>query len=235
MDRTITLGSTAICFVWLLAVASFGSTIACSSLSCVMESSDLALAAVAQALALQAVVGQTQPSRAVVRLTDAALALATGLAPYSVAGSLHNYLALALFMLRVFRGIQTPMLGFHYVLALQAARVFGLLYLHGYACEYVLPEICSFAIWTTLVPWVALWIQFGFVISGILSIVLLDASGPSRRWQATVFVATAVLSGSYAVIGVVHGSLPGAVLFALAVGFDAYLARRLAFPVAPQP
>lgn len=227
MDRTITHGWTAVCFVWLLAVASLGSTTDCSSLSCVMESSDLALAAMAQALALQAVLGQSQPGGTVVRLVDATLALATGLAPYSVAGSLHNYLALALFMLRVFRGIQTRVLGFYYILAMQSARVLSLLYLHGYACENVLPEICSFAAWTTFDSWIALWIQFGFVISGIFSIVLFDTSIPSRRWQASVFVMAAAFSGVYVVVAILHRSIWGGGLFALAVSFDTYLAHRL--------
>lgn len=224
----LSAGFTGVCVVWLFGVALVGASTNCSTLSCVMDSNDLAFAAVVQVLALQSVIGFCAPAgRAWIRPVDVALSLGTGLAPYSVAGNLHNYLALALFMLRVFRGISRTSLGFVYVLCLQAARVLGVVFLHGYGCQNVLPEFCDYATWATLSPPVALWVQLGFVLTGIVSIVFVDGGRPARRWQGVPFLATAALSAGFALYGLARGKWLGSALFATAVAFDAYIAHRL--------
>ena len=152
----------------------------------------------------------------------------TGLASYSVGGALHNYLALALFLLRVFRGIRRAELSLAYVLSLQASRVLGVVFLHGYGCRNVLPELCEYAAWGMLPSVAALWVQLGFVLSGTVSIVLLSVKGaPAARWQGSVFLATAAMSAGYAALGLGRAEWAGAFLFGVATAFDAYLSQRL--------
>lgn len=215
---------------WLFGVAFAGSFTDCSTLSCVMDQSDIALAAVAQVLALQAFIGQLELTGNVTKVTrfaDAFLALGTGLAPYSVAGTLHNYLALALFLLRVFQGIQRTKLSFNYVMSLISARALGIVFLHGYGCHRVFPELCTYAAWPILPSYISIWVQFGFAVSGITSIVLVKSEAPVTMWQGFAFVTTALYSSIYGVVGLINGQVWGALLFFTAAAFDSYLARRL--------
>lgn len=225
MLRTLT----AVSSLWLIGIATYGSVwTECASISCVMDGHDLALAAGAQSLALQAVVGYGGDDRRLAAV-DAALALTTGLAPYSLAGDAHNYLALALFLVRVYRGIRRPRLGLVYVAVLTLARLFGAVYLHTYACSGVFPD-CSYALWTrTVAPGLALWVQTAFILSGVVSIAFVDDDQrPELRYQSVPFVVAFVASAAYAVAGVANASLLGTALFATGAFFDMYFARRLA-------
>ena len=219
---------TALSAIWLFGVAFAGSFFTeCSTLSCVMGTNDLALAAMAQVLAFQAFIGQHEIKSLGVKTLDVTLALGTGLAPYSVAGSLHNYLALALFILRVFHGIQRSELKFNFINSLIVARVLGIVFLHGYGCQRVLPELCLYASWPLIPSFMAIWIQFGFALSGIVSIVLVNGKKNATQWQRLVFIATACYSAVYGILGLSQGAFGGFVLFALAAVFDSYLSWRL--------
>jgi len=214
--------------IWLFGVACAGSFFTeCSTLSCVMGKNDLALAAMAQVLAFQAFIGQHKMNNLGVKTLDMTLALGTGLAPYSVAGNLHNYLALFLFILRVYHGIQRSELKFNYITSLIIARVLGIVFLHGYGCQRVLPELCLYASWPLLPSYIAIWIQFGFALSGMVSIVLVNGKKDATQWQRLVFIATACYSVVYGIIGLAQGAFEGFVLFALAAVFDCYLFWRL--------
>lgn len=220
-----------ISLAWLALICLYGiAATDCASLSCVMTSNDIARAAGAQAFALQAVsswslrpvLGVPRP----VAVFDSALALVTGLAPTS--GTLHNYLVLSLLLLRVVVGIRSRRgLNRWYVASLQVARVAAALYLHGYACVNVLPELCEYAELFIMPPNVAVLIQTVFVGSLASSLLLVNRPESSHRTQSIVFVLTAVVSAWYVVLGWTEQSWAGSVLFGVAAVSDAYISWRL--------
>lgn len=207
----------------------------CSSLSCVMNSNTLALTAGAEALALQAAFGwqmqETIQLSRVVACLDVGLALSTGMASYRVAGGLHNYLALALFSLRVAVGIQVAGatgLGRVYVGVLLLNRMCSLVYLHTYGCSHVFPELCAYAVVARLPARVELAIQFLFVATGATSTLFVTpVQRCASKLQAVFFGVAALLSGVAAVYGVVRRQPLGLPLFALSGAFDAYFARKI--------
>ena len=163
---------------------------------------------------------------------DISLLLALAILSSDVAPTVHNYVALSFIIVRVILiiSISTQGKGFDF-LALYLVvclRSFSQIFMFGYACPKVIPEVCeSISAGIPLSQSAALFVEAGTVVCG-LGYMIIAADTPSGWKSDSVLPATLVIGlfGNL-LIALLGWSLPSLLLLAGGSTIDAALAFRL--------
>lgn len=221
----------------LLVALTIANASQCATVSCATDNGEVSDRVSTMSLTMHAI-GSTfvwMRKRALAGLAsmDISLLLALAILSSDVASTVHNYVALSFIIVRVVLIISTgtsqggglDILALYLVVCL---RSFSQMFVFGYACPKVIPEVCeSISASSPLSQSAALLVEAGMVVCGLGYMVIAVDTRPEWKSDRVFPAALAIALVGNLLIALLGASLTSALLLAVGSSIDAALAFRL--------
>lgn len=240
LDNTLDTGLVAqVCLggsLALLLILTVANASECATVSCATDNGELSDRTSSVALTFHAIGSASlwAQRRAPTALAamDVTLLLALALVSSDVASVAHNYIALCFMAVRVIlfvsfdtSGGAQDIVSLYLVVALRSC---SLVFVLGYACPNVIPEVCvNLSANTALSRPAALAVETAMVVCGLMYMIAMVTERPGWRADALSLVALGVAVVGNVVLAILRPSIGGTVLLAIGSSIDIALASRL--------